>query len=122
MAHVLVIDDNPEICSILQEALEDAGYDVIVAGNGRAGVERYLEGGVDLVITDIFMPEQDGIETILELRRANPDVKIIAMSGGGSVRDFTYLPAARQLGAVHSMAKPFDVHEVLATVRQLLSG
>jgi len=121
MARILIVDDNAEICAILQEALEDARYDVIVAGNGRMGLERYREGNVDLVITDIFMPEQDGIETIMELRRLDPDVKIIAMSGGGSIRDFTYLPAARQLGAVHSFAKPFDVNEVVGMVRELLS-
>ena len=120
MARILVIDDNPEICAILRETLEPAGYEVVVASNGRAGLVLHRARHADLVITDIFMPEQDGIETIIELRRGDPDVKIIAMSGGGSMRDLSYLPAARQLGAAHSISKPFDCENVLAIVNRLL--
>ena len=120
MARVLVIDDNPDIRALLREAFELHGYDVEVAHNGRVGLRLMHEHRVDVVITDIFMPEQDGIETILELRRDFPSVKIIAMSGGGTTGNLTYLPAAQQLGAVHSVSKPFDCLEVVATVRQLL--
>ena len=120
MARVLVIDDSPDIRAILREAFELHGYDVEVAHNGRVGLRLLREQPADVVITDIFMPEQDGIETILELRRDFPDVKIIAMSGGGTTGNLSYLPAAQQLGAVHSVAKPFDCLEVVATVRELL--
>jgi DNA-binding response OmpR family regulator len=120
MARVLVIDDNPEIRSILAEALELAGYDVDVAPDGRAGVARQRARPADLVITDIFMPEQDGIETILELQREFPGVKIIAISGGGATRNLEYLPAARQLGAVRTIPKPFNCDDVIAAVGELL--
>ncbi|MBI1734558.1 MAG: response regulator [Candidatus Rokubacteria bacterium] len=120
MARVLVIDDNPDIRALLREAFELHGYEVEVAANGRAALRLVRERPVDVVITDIFMPEQDGIETILELRRDFPDVKIIAMSGGGTTGNLSYLPAATQLGAVHSISKPFDCLEVVATVREML--
>ena len=122
MARILIIDDNPEICAILRETLESAGYEIMVAGDGRAGLALHRARRADLVITDIFMPEQDGIETILELQRDDPDVKIIAMSGGGLAGNLSYLPAARALGAVHSISKPFDCEEVLATVRTVLDS
>jgi DNA-binding response OmpR family regulator len=120
MARVLVIDDSPDIRAILREAFELHDYDVDVAPNGRLGLQRMRERPADVVITDIFMPEQDGIETILELRREFPGVKIIAMSGGGTSGNLTYLPAAQQLGATHSVAKPFDCLAVVATVSALL--
>ncbi len=120
MARVVVIDDNPEVRAILREALELHGYDVEVATNGRAGLEVVREWAADLVITDIFMPEKDGIETIMDLQRDHPNVKIIAMSGGGTTGNMTYLPAAQQLGAVRSIAKPFNCLEVVRTVRELL--
>jgi CheY-like chemotaxis protein len=122
MARVLVIDDNPDIRALLREAFELHGYDVEVAHNGRVGLRLMREQAIDVVITDIFMPEQDGIETILELRRDFPDVKIVAMSGGGTTGNLTYLPAAQQLGAVHSVAKPFDCLAMVATVGELLRG
>jgi DNA-binding NtrC family response regulator len=122
MARVLVIDDSPDIRAILREAFELHGYEVEVAHNGRVGLRLVRERPVDVVITDIFMPEQDGIETILELRRDFPDVKIIAMSGGGTTGTMHYLPAAQQLGAVHSVAKPFDCLAIVETVRELLDG
>jgi DNA-binding NtrC family response regulator len=122
MARVLVIDDNPDIRAILREAFELHGYEVDVAQDGRAGLRLIRERSVDVVITDIFMPEQDGIETILELRRDFPGVKIIAMSGGGATGNLSYLPAAQQLGAVHSVEKPFDCLDVVATVQRLLES
>ena len=122
MARILIIDDNPEIVAILKETLEDAGYEVMVADNGRSGLALHRARRTDVVITDIFMPVQDGIETILELRRDDPDVKIIAISGGGVFANLTYLPAAKQLGAVHSISKPFDCEEVVSAVRTLLGS
>lgn len=121
MATVLVIDDNPDVRDLLSEALEVAGYQVEVASDGGAGLRRLAERRFDLVITDIFMPEKDGIETILEMRRDYPGVKIIAMSGGGATGNLAYLPAARQLGAIRSITKPFVCANVVATVRELLA-
>src|SRR5437763_15450494 len=86
MARVLVIDDHTEIRELLRLTLQAAGYDVVVAPNGREGLEIHRERPAELVITDIFMPEQEGLETIQELRRQSPRPKIIAMSGGGHAR------------------------------------
>ena len=122
MAVILIIDDSPAIGSVLKETLEIGGYEVLVAGNGRDGLALHRARRADVVITDIFMPVQDGIETILELRRTDPDVKVVAMSGAGVFADLTYLPAAKQLGAVHSLSKPFDCEAILSTVRQLLAS
>jgi DNA-binding response OmpR family regulator len=121
MPHVVVIDDNSDLLAILREALELAGYTVDVAPDGRAGLALLRARRPDLVITDIFMPELDGIETILEIRRDFPGLPIIAMSGGGTLGNMSYLPAAGQLGAVHTLSKPFDCAELVATVRELLA-
>src|SRR5437867_13412007 len=121
LARVLVIDDNVEICRLLEETLAPAGYDVLVAADGEAGIRLHRERPADLVITDIFMPEKDGIETILELRRDYPGIRIIAISGGGALRNLSYLAAAEQLGAFRTIPKPFDCDEVLETVRAVLA-
>lgn len=122
MARILVIDDEEEICEILRESLGAAGHEVVVAANGRAGVRAHRERPADLVITDIFMPEQEGIETIIELRRDFPDVKIIVMSGGGRLAGGDYLLAARQLGAARAVEKPFHLREMLDAVRDVLDA
>jgi DNA-binding response OmpR family regulator len=99
-----------------------AGYDVDVAENGRKAVRMMGKEPADLVITDIMMPDQDGIQTILELKRENPDVKIMAISGGGNVVPGSYLYQAEKLGADRVLAKPLQLDEVLEAVVELLSG
>ncbi len=121
MPRVLVIDDHAEIREFLRETLEAAGYDVAVAPNGREGLEIQRRQPADLVITDIFMPEQEGLETIEELSRQSPRPKIIAMSGGGRLRTLDYLPAAQEFGADRAIGKPFDYETMLATVREVLA-
>jgi DNA-binding response OmpR family regulator len=120
MARVLVIDDHTEIRELLRLTLQAAGYDVAVAPNGREGLELHRERPAELVITDIFMPEQEGLETIQELRRQSPSPKIIAMSGGGSLGALEYLPAAKEFGADHAIGKPFDCEAMVAAVREML--
>ena len=122
MRRVLVIDDEAEIREILRETLEAAGYEVAVAANGREGLAAQQHRPADLVITDIFMPEKEGLETIQELRKRSPRPKIIAMSGGGGLGTLDYLPAAQQFGADRSIEKPFDCEAVLALVREMLAG
>jgi DNA-binding NtrC family response regulator len=117
---ILVIDDDEEIREMLRATLEAAGYDVEVASDGRRGLETQRARPADLVITDIFMPEKEGIETIIELRQEFPSVRIIAMSGGGALRTLDYLPAAEQFGAITTFRKPFDPEAMLATVRRVL--
>ena len=122
MARVLVIDDHTEIRELLRLTLQAAGYDVVVAPNGREGLEIHREWPAELVITDIFMPEQEGLETIQELRRQSPRPKIIAMSGGGTLGTLEYLPAAREFGADHAIGKPFDCEAMVAAVREMLGA
>lgn len=121
MAHILLIDDDESIRSMLTEALEEDGHTVQIAVNGKQGIERY-NSEIDLVITDIIMPEQEGIQTIMQLRKENPDVKIIAMSGGGRTRGDDYLNLAKKLGALHTFAKPLDLIKFLDAVKTVTSG
>lgn len=118
MARILLIDDDELIRAMLTEALEEDGHQVQAAANGRQGIERY-SSDFDLVITDIVMPEQEGIQTIMELRKLDPSVKIIAMSGGGRTRGEDYLNLAEKLGAVYTFAKPLELDKFLAAIKSL---
>jgi DNA-binding response OmpR family regulator len=117
MARILVIDDEAELRRIIRIALEQAGHEVIEARNGDDGLRQHDDAAADLIITDIMMPETDGIETIIALRRHNPCIKIIAISGGGRVGDTNFLTLAAKLGADQVLAKPFRREQLLETVR-----
>ena len=119
---ILVIDDDEQMRVLLRQVMEWAGYEVVEAADGRAGVHLQRQHRAALVITDLIMPEQEGLETITALRRDYPGLKIIAISGGGRVGPEAYLPAARELGADRVFSKPFDVRELAETVRELLGG
>lgn len=119
MATILVIDDDQEVRDFLVAVLERAGHEVSTAGNGRDGVAMFREHAVQVVITDIIMPEKDGIETILDLRREHPDLKVIAISGGGRTTPENYLHSARLLGADRAMRKPFKNEEILRAIDEL---
>ena len=121
MASVLVVDDEPEIRALLRQVLERDGHAVTEAENGRKAVRALRERTVDLVITDIIMPEQEGMETISEIRRLRPDVKIIAMSGGGRRLSMDFLPLAARLGADATIEKPFKPASIAAAVSDLLA-
>ena len=120
MARILIIDDEAMIRNLLVNILEREGYETITATDGIDGIKIYRENPADLIITDLLMPEKDGLETIMELRRDFKDVKIIAMSGGGKIDPKTYLQIARTMGAIEIITKPFDLRELLKTVQQLL--
>ena len=105
-----------------QDALQVAGHDVITAENGNIGVERYREGIFDLVITDIIMPDKDGLETILEIREIEPEQRTIAISGGGRDLHLEYLESARVFGAVETLAKPISMPDSLARVTACLNA
>ena len=121
MFRVLVIDDNQDMRELMQVVLEGAGYAVDLAGDGDEGFAAQRARPVDLVITDIFMPNQDGIETIARLRTEYPALKVIAVSGGGSLlQPRGYLITARELGAHAVLEKPFDPDDLLRTVCELL--
>ena len=111
---VLVIEDNAELLEYLRLALEMQDYQVLTAEHGRAAL-AYLDGHrVDAVITDLFMPEMDGIETVAALRKQFPDIRVVAMSGRPGV---DYLAVARELGVKHTLRKPFEITELLAVLK-----
>ena len=120
MARILVIDDDDAIRFSLKLALEDADHQVEDAANGVEGMTRFRTNPADLVITDIFMPEKEGLETIDEIKRSYPQTKIIAMSGGGRMNPEDYLEIAKRVGADRSLFKPFDIQLLVATVDDLL--
>lgn len=121
MAKILIIDDEDQYRSTLKKMLEKAGYNEIEeAANGSAGLKIFQRHHFDLVITDIIMPEKEGIETIVELLRIDPRIKIIAMSGGGRIGPENYLELARHLGAGKTLAKPFKQAELLQLVQETI--
>lgn len=119
MATILVIEDDREVREYLVEVLHRAGHKVRAAANGRDGVAMFRELPAQVVITDIIMPEKDGIETILDLRREHPRLKVIAISGGGRSTPENYLHSARLLGADRAFRKPFSNEEILTAVAEL---
>jgi YesN/AraC family two-component response regulator len=121
MGLILIIDDDDQIRRVLRKTLERDGYDVADAPNGKEGIRLYRENPADLVITDIIMPEKEGIETIKELKRDFPEVKIIAISGGGRIGPESYLKMAKGLGAQRTLTKPLGRDELLKTVRELIN-
>ena len=121
MAKVLVIDDDADLRRAICRGLRQAGHEPIEAGDGRAGLEAARREPVRLVITDIVMPDQDGIETIMELKGLDPSPAIIAMSGMSGGGGFTPLDDASLLGADAVFRKPFELTELVATAEKLLT-
>ena len=121
MANILVIDDDELMLSFLEERLMYEGFNVLTAINGKEGMELFNDNQVDLVITDIIMPDKDGFETIIELKRICPDIKIIAMSGGGRGHPEHYLDTARCFRAQYTLEKPFKTSDLLEAVYALLN-
>jgi DNA-binding response OmpR family regulator len=120
MARILIVDDEVEVLVMLRDILERAGYEVIDALNGEVALNLHRENPADLMIIDIIMPKKEGIETIMEVRRNFPEVKIIAISGGGRVEPSEYLMAAKEAGAMRAFSKPIGRDELLDAVRELL--
>jgi CheY-like chemotaxis protein len=117
---ILVIDDESTALDLLRRILEAAGYEVQVAANGLQGVELFRRRPCDLVITDMVMPVQDGLQTILDLRSEAPDLPVIAISGGGAISKERYLAVAGYLDRVITIAKPFSVAVITEAVAKLL--
>ena len=117
---ILLLDDEPELRSTLRDRLILEGYDVQTAPDGRRGLKLYQENPVDLVITDVLMPEMDGLEVIRVLCGTPTPPLIIAMSGGGS-RDLDFLVEATEFGATRTLSKPFRLDDLIILVNDLLS-
>lgn len=130
MPSILIIDDEEDVRDALQMVLERAGHQVRVASNGNEGMQLQREEPADLVITDIIMPEKDGVRTIKEMRQEFPGSRIIAISGGGGVEPVAYKPgaitttaylaAAKEVGADRVFTKPFDREDLIRAVTELL--
>jgi DNA-binding NtrC family response regulator len=115
--HILVVDDDPGVREVVRAMLETVGFQVSIAVNGRDALSMLTSGGYDLILTDLVMPEQEGIATIKEIRQVYPDLKVIAMSGafGGD-----YLRIAGYLGAHATLAKPLKLETVLKAIDDVL--
>jgi DNA-binding NtrC family response regulator len=124
MARILVIDDDPAVRSVVTLLLERRGHQMMTAQDGQRGLAAIETGELDLVMIDIFMPEMDGIETILRVRKAKPMLPIVVMSGGAafnaSIPD--YLSIATKLGAVTSLRKPFKPDALIEAVETCLQS
>lgn len=121
MKKIVVIDDDIKCNQMICRILKNEGYDVSAAFNGAEGLKMFMKERPDLVITDLYMPEKDGLETIMELRRANEKIRILAISGGSlNINIDDMLSAAEDFGADAIMAKPFHLETFLHRVKGLL--
>jgi|TARA_B100000315_G_scaffold252057_1_gene288052 DNA-binding response OmpR family regulator len=122
MARILVIDDDYLVRAMLTRSLTQAGHEVLEAANGDQGLSAFHADHPDIVITDIIMPDRDGIEIIMELQREAPGVQIIAISGGGVDARYSYLAFAEKLGAKRSFKKPIQPSALLAVIEEMMGG
>lgn len=120
MSAILVVDDDTSVLDVMSEMLRLEGHEVTVAENGRDAVGHVTAKAFDLVITDLIMPEKEGLETIADIRRSSVNMPIIAISGGGRVGPNDYLETARFIGANATLAKPFARRDLITTVDSLL--
>lgn len=118
---VLIVDDDAEMCEVMKQVLEGRGYQVACAADGVEASKAISGTDFDLVITDLIMPEKDGIQLMNEIRRKYPRVRVVAMSGGGHVPRDQYLRIARGLGADAVLEKPFHNDALLEVVEKTLA-
>ena len=123
MANILVVDDETPVRNLLNDVLEKEGYTVFTAETGVEASTIYNSNQIDLIITDLVMPEKGGIDLIMELKKQDPNIKVIAISGGGGITGrFDYLPIAKLVGASEIISKPFQVTEIRAQVAKMLAA
>jgi len=122
MAKILVIDDDPMVRQTIFKILRRGGHEVVMAEDGLRGMAAFRKERPDVVITDIIMPEQEGIQTIKQIRLEMRDAKIIAISGGGRVGNADFLSMAQKLGANEILAKPFLPEELMGRVQNCLAA
>ena len=118
--HILVIDDDESLRKSLARILERNGYEVSTASDGREGIKKFSDENIDLIITDIYMPDSDGLDVLLKLKEENSNVKIIAMSGGSKRLGQEFLNFAKDFGALYTLKKPFPNEELLSAIKSLL--
>lgn len=118
--HILIIDDDPSVLTVFGQYFETKGYSVDRAVDGRDAMKKLQQHRADLIITDILMPDKDGLETIRDVRSDFPDLPIIAISGGMRNASMSFLPLAKKFGAVHLFEKPVSLSDLHAAVQNLL--
>ncbi|WP_415714977.1 response regulator transcription factor [Maridesulfovibrio sp.] len=121
MKTILIIDDDAKMLELLKHYLRNEEVKVLTASDGEEGLSLFESSVVDLVIIDIFMPNMDGIQTIMELKQKNPECSILVISGGGEFTGLEYLKQAKALGAKEALVKPFTQKDLLATVQGMLA-
>jgi YesN/AraC family two-component response regulator len=120
MQKILIIEDDHHILLMMKKMLDNKGFEITLASNGKEGLEIFNKNTFDLVITDIIMPEKEGLETIREMKRACSDLKIIAMSGGGKISADNYLETAKIFGASKLLEKPFTRQQLVTAVQEIM--
>jgi YesN/AraC family two-component response regulator len=121
MANILLVEDEQLVRETLSRAMESKGHMVVTAANGEEGLTKFSEGPFDLVVTDIIMPDMEGIGMILEMRRKTPDAKIVAISGGGRTGNIDFLKAAKYLGAAEVLKKPIPLADLFRAIDNCMS-
>jgi CheY-like chemotaxis protein len=120
MAGILLVEDDHDLRTMLKSSLQKGSHLIIEASDGKEALQKFKSLLIDLVITDLVMPEQDGIGLIMELKKLKPDIKIIAISGGGKAGPANYLSIAETLGADAVFAKPFSLNSFQEKVEEIL--
>jgi DNA-binding response OmpR family regulator len=122
MPGVLIVEDDRELREMLKMSLQRRGFTVLEAENGKDALSRFKPLVTDLVVTDLIMPEEDGLKVVIKVRELKPSIKIIAISGGGKVGPGSYLNLAKALGADAIFPKPFSINDLVAKIEQLLDN
>ena len=122
MPGVLIVEDDKELREMLKMSLLRSGFTVLEAENGKEAITHFKPSLTDLVVTDLIMPEEDGLKVVIKLRELKPSIKIIAISGGGKVGPGSYLNLAKALGADAIYSKPFSINDLTAKIEQLLDN
>lgn len=120
MGRILVIEDDPQVRAALKQLLVRHGHEVDTAGDGQAGLDRFSEARHDLIVTDIILPEKEGVAMMVDLHREFPQTKVVAISGGGRFPPEIYLEMAEAVGALATFSKPFDYAKFMTTIEEIL--
>ncbi len=120
MPIILIIEDDRDLRDMLRSALQRKDYTVLEADNGKEALINFKPGVTDLVVTDLLMPEEDGLKVIMQMREMKPGIKVIAISGGGKAGPGSYLDMAKTLGADSVFPKPFSVNDLVSRIEDLL--
>jgi DNA-binding response OmpR family regulator len=121
MPGVLIVEDDKELREMLKLALLRKNFTVLEAENGKVAITHFKPLITDVVVTDLIMPDEDGLKVVIKLRELKPSIKIIAISGGGKVGPGSYLNLAKALGADATYSKPFSINEVVIKIEELLN-